>query len=108
MHQRTAHLWLGEVAQREQRARQLPLAQVRQKVRLILDCIRRECQPHILLLSAVLLLLLLLLLLGRLRDAFACRLRCRCCVRVSCCGAALQPSVVPRRHPVKSRTVLLL
>ena len=58
-----ACLGLGEVAQREQRARQLALAQVRQEVGLVLDGVRGQRQPGLVPLVLLLLLLALLLLL---------------------------------------------
>ncbi len=95
-------LRLGEVAQREQRARQLALAEVRQEVRLVFDGIRGQRQPH--------LLLSLLLLLLPCRSA--CRRRCcmppcrllLCCRRDRC--PPLQPGIVTRGDPVKGPAVL--
>lgn len=94
------HLRLGEVAQREQRACQLLLAQMCQEVRLVLHRIWREGQPHILLLS-----ILLQGLRGLQRGTLACCCCRRCCC--PCCGAALQASIVARGHSIKGSAMLL-
>lgn len=94
-------LRLGEVAQREQRARQLALAQVRQEVGLVLDGIGGQRQPYLLLLS-----LLLLRCLSACRHR-RCMLPCRSLLRRRrdrC--PPLQPGIVPRGNPVKGAAVL--